>query len=109
MIVLFESLDWAIINGQVLTHARDMRAAAIIDLEVWCFAWNGDSYRSSLQRRETAANVAGGPVRVFRAVRPAVPFSCVLNARLLRRAMKRNAPERDLSNPDARYNHRDQR
>jgi glycosyltransferase involved in cell wall biosynthesis len=45
---------------------------------------------------ETAKRLAGCPVRLFRAVRPAVPGSVTINAQLLRSALRRLDPRPDL-------------
>jgi hypothetical protein len=94
--VLFEGLADTVIDSQVLVHAREMRALGIADFEVWSFAWSGPLYARSQARLAEAQRLAGGPVHVLRGFRPGLPFSPVLNARLIGRALSGERPTFDL-------------
>jgi glycosyltransferase involved in cell wall biosynthesis len=83
IILLFEGLADTVVDAQVLGHARDMRRHGIAELEVWAVACSAEAQRRSLERREAAAERAGGPVRVFRGVAPTLPGSAWANARRL--------------------------
>src|SRR5574341_1449726 len=81
--VLFEGLPTTVIDSQVLLHARAMREQEIIDFEVWSFAPTATLFNRSLARLPEAQRLSQSSIRVFRGIRPAVPFSGPLNAILL--------------------------
>jgi hypothetical protein len=81
--LLYEGLPPTIIESQVLTHASSMIEAGV-QMEVWTFAVTPGANsiaRSALARlRKAYPNVV---IRLFRGVKPALPFSEWLNAMLL--------------------------
>ncbi len=85
--VLFEGLPPTVIDSQVLTHARLMRESFGIDLPVVSFACTGPIYEMSKSRLDMAQRIAGGPVFLYRGMRPAMPGSLAWNRRGLRQAL----------------------
>jgi glycosyltransferase involved in cell wall biosynthesis len=83
LILLFEGLADTVVDAQVLVHAREMRRAGIVDLEVWAVACSARAHADSMARRATAIERADGPVRVLRGVAPTLPGSAWANARRL--------------------------
>jgi glycosyltransferase involved in cell wall biosynthesis len=81
--ILFEGLPATVIDAQVMRHVRHMREAGIVDFEVWAFAHSADLYERSIHRLEEVQSIAGGTVRVIWGIKPAFPFSALLNAFLL--------------------------
>jgi glycosyltransferase involved in cell wall biosynthesis len=96
LLVLFEGLPSTVIDSTVLDHARQLASVNIARFEIWTFCPTVTIYRHSQKRMETAKRLAGCPVRLFRAVRPAVPGSVTINAQLLRSALRRLDPRPDL-------------
>jgi glycosyltransferase involved in cell wall biosynthesis len=96
LLVLFEGLPSTVIDSAVLDHARQLASVDIARFEIWAFCPTLTIYRSSRKRLETAKRLAGCPVRLFRAGRPAVPGSVTINARVLRLALQRLEPRPDL-------------
>ncbi|MFN3399700.1 MAG: glycosyltransferase [Ferrovibrio sp.] len=96
LLVLFEGLPGTVIESQVLLHAREMSRLGIASFEIWAFACSEALYRSSHAMQAHAEGLAGCRVRVLRGVRPVVPFSAHINARLLRRALRHARPEFDM-------------
>lgn len=87
-LVLFEGLPPTVIDSQVLTHARLMRHELGIDLTVIAFACTDPIFQSAAQRLDRARQIAGGPVMLYRGVRPAWPGSLHVNRRRLRAALQ---------------------
>lgn len=87
-LVLFEGLPPTVIDSQVLTHARLMRQELGIDLTVVAFACTDAIFRSAAQRLDHARQIAGGPVLLYRCIRPAWPASLHVNRRRLRAALR---------------------
>lgn len=83
LLILFEGLPGTVIESQVLVHAREMARLGIAEFEIWTFAWSDALHRRSIAAQPGAQALAGCPVRVFHGVRPAAPFSSLLNALLL--------------------------
>jgi glycosyltransferase involved in cell wall biosynthesis len=96
LLVLFEGLPSTVIDSAVLDHARQLASVGIARFEIWAFCPTFTIYRNSRKRLETAKQIAGCPVRLFRAVRPAILGSMTINARLLRSALRRFDPPPDL-------------
>jgi hypothetical protein len=94
--VLFEGLWDTVIDSQVLLHAREMKEHSIVDFEIWSFACFDDLYEKSLARMGEAEDLSRCLIRVFRCVRPAMPFSCIRNAFLLYKNIRKFKPEFDL-------------
>lgn len=83
IILLFEGLADTVVDAQVLVHARDMRRHGIAELEVWAVACSDRVHARSLERLESARELAAGPVRILRGVAPTLPGSARANARRL--------------------------
>jgi len=96
LLVLFEGLASTVIDSAVLDHARQLASVGIARFEIWAFCPTHTIYRNSRKRLETAKRLAGCPVRLFRAVRPAMLGSVAINAHLLRSALRRLDPRPDL-------------
>jgi len=96
LLVLFEGLPSTVIDSAVLDYARQLASVDIARFEIWAFCPTLTIYRDSRKRLETAKRLAGCPVRLFRAVRPAMPGSMAINAHLLRSALQRLEPRPDL-------------
>jgi glycosyltransferase involved in cell wall biosynthesis len=96
LLVLFEGLPGTVIDSAVLDHARQLASAGIARFEIWAFCPTLTIYRNSRKRLETAKRLAGCPVRLFRAVRPAILGSVTINARRLSLALRRLNPRPDL-------------
>jgi hypothetical protein len=96
LLILFEGLPGTVIESQVLVHAREMAMRGIAEFEIWAFACSTALYRRSVAAQPRARELADCPVRVFRGVRPAVPFSTMLNALAVAAAMLRYRPRIDL-------------
>jgi len=95
LLVLFEGLADTVIDSAVLDHARQAAERGIA-FEIWAFCCTADSHRRSLVALERARRLAGCPVRVRRAVRPAAPFSVALNRLLLAWTILRLRPAFDI-------------
>lgn len=88
--LLFEGLPPTIIESQVLSHARRMIELGV-NMEVWTFALTKAAYAQALQNLpKLHASYPNVTIRVFRGLKPAIPFSEVINAILLLSAFYRN-------------------
>jgi glycosyltransferase involved in cell wall biosynthesis len=96
LLVLFEGLPSTVIDSAVLDHARQLASVDIARFEIWAFCPTITIYRNSRNRLEAAKRLAGCPVRLFRAVRPAMPGSVAINAHLLKSELRRLDPAPDL-------------
>ncbi len=96
LLVLFEGLPGTVIESQVLVHAREMVRLGIADFEIWTVACSQSLFRLSQEAQQRARELAGCEVRVVRGVRPAIPFSTILNALLLAAVMLRHRPSFDV-------------
>lgn len=79
--LLHEGLPPTIIESQVLNHVQAMNKSHL-NIEVWTFASTQKSFKEA-KSRVHILHQKGLPLRLFRGVRPALPFSGVLNAILL--------------------------
>jgi hypothetical protein len=78
--LMFGGFPKTIIESQVLVHVRDMSEAGI-NMELWSFACRGKEYREGLAALSVFRKTfPARKVRLFRGVRPALPFSERLNA-----------------------------
>lgn len=93
LLITFEGLANTVIDSQVLLHARLMREAGVADFEIWAFCWSRAQLHQSFQRQAMAAQRSSATVRVFMGVKPGIPGSRFLNARLIRRAFERIWPK----------------
>lgn len=81
--LLHEGLPPNIVESQVLTHAASMRDAGL-EIEVWSFAVTSSSYASATSALINIRKAYPGIViRLFRGVKPALPYSELVNALLL--------------------------
>jgi len=96
LLILFEGLPGTVIESQVLIHAREMARLGIADFEIWTVAWSGPLHRHSLAALPRAQELAGCRVRVLRGIRPAVPFSILINALVLAVGLLCFRPKFDL-------------
>lgn len=93
LFVLFEGLADTVIDSQVLGHARAMSEAGVARFEIWTPAWSAEMRAKAQAKRAEAERKSGAPIRILRAVRPALPGSERLNAMILSRALRRFRPE----------------
>jgi glycosyltransferase involved in cell wall biosynthesis len=96
LLALFEGLPSTVIDSAVLDHARKLASVDIARFEIWAFCPTLTIFRNSQKRLEAAKRLAGCPVRLFRAIRPAMLGSVMINAHLLRSALQRLHPRPDL-------------
>lgn len=96
LFVLFEGLPRTVIDSQVLLHAREMAREGDLAFEIWSFACGRELYRASKARLAEAQDMADCPVRVFRAVWYALPFSILTNALWLALLLVRYRPRCDV-------------
>lgn len=80
--LLYEGLPRTIIESQVIAHVKKMRKEGV-DIEVWSYCVTEESYVNA-QEMLKKLNNQNIPIKVFRGFRPALPFSEVLNAILLK-------------------------
>jgi glycosyltransferase involved in cell wall biosynthesis len=102
LLVYFEGLAETVIDSTVLDHARQMGKQNQMDFVIWAFCCSKALYRNSQRRFASARQLAECELRVFRAVRPAIPFSALINGLLLRWQLRR-VPEPDLIHARADY------
>ncbi len=96
LFILFEGLAETVIDSQVFIHALEMKRNGIVDFEIWSFAGQTDLYRKSQARLESVQQLSQCRVRLFRGVRPLVPFSIFWNALLLLIHVVRFRPQFEL-------------
>ncbi|HHV82834.1 MAG TPA: glycosyltransferase family 4 protein [Tepidanaerobacter syntrophicus] len=84
----YGSLDKTIIESQVIAHVRDMSKAGV-DMEVWSYAVTKKLYKENQKTAKDWSYRYNIPIRNFRAVRPGIPFSEILNAYLLKRHLNK--------------------
>ncbi len=92
LLILFEGFPPHVIDSQVLLHARAMREKGIVDFEIWSFAPSNALYKKSLERLEEVQDLSQSTVRVFRGIKPAIPFSDLLNAFLVWQKIRKFKP-----------------
>lgn len=78
ILVFFHGFSPTIIDSQVMLHAREMKERGV-ELEVWCFTLTSEAYKKSLDRLEMAQQFSGIKVRLFKMIRPIIPFSGIIN------------------------------
>ena len=79
--LLYGELSRTITESQVIVHVRSMRKAGV-DIEVWIYTATRKSFLRSQKLFKTLGHY-DIPLRIFRGLRPALPFPEVLNALLL--------------------------
>ena len=80
--LLYEGLPRTIIESQVIAHVQTMCKEGV-DIEVWSYCVTEESYLNAQEMLKKLNNQTI-PIKVFRGFRPALPFSEVLNALLLK-------------------------
>jgi glycosyltransferase involved in cell wall biosynthesis len=81
--IMFEGLPESVIDSQVMLHASEMRELGIIDFEIWTFVHSRQMDSRMEGRLREAKALSGSTVKVFHGVKPAIPFSELLNAALV--------------------------
>lgn len=90
--IFFEGFLSPVIDSQVMLHAREMRDEGIVDFEIWGFVPSKALYRKSLNRLEEVQQLSQSKVRIFRGIKPAIPFSDLLNSFLVWQKIKKFKP-----------------
>ena len=85
--VCFSSIQTHVIDSQVLVHCALLREAGIPS-EIWFFCATEMQYRFSINRMQHASSLSKCIIKVFRAAKPSMPFSVILNALWLRTLLK---------------------
>lgn len=85
--LLFEGLPPTIFESQVLAHVRAVESAGV-QMEVWAFAVTKSAYTSAVTILPRLLKDHGVQIRLFRGVKPALPFSRQINALLLFRWLR---------------------
>lgn len=81
--LLYEGLPPTIIESQVIAHVQSMKDVGI-EIEVWAFAVTPKAFVSAKSALETLRSAYPSIViRLFRGIKPALPFSEMFNAYLL--------------------------
>jgi len=88
LFVHFEGLTNSVIDAQVHGLVNMLRSADIIDFDIWAFVASADHYQQSLQLQREAEEASQSRITIRRAVRPAVPFSPLMNARRVAAALE---------------------
>lgn len=84
LFLFFEGLATNVIDSQVLIHCRKMKEIGV-EFEIWAFACNDTLYKSSLARINYAKELSQCEVKVFKGIRPAYPFSEIINSNLVKK------------------------
>ena len=84
----FEGLALNVIDSQVLRHCNEVKKIGL-DFEIIIFTTNKVIYDLSLSRLKEAKKIANCNIRLFKAFKPAYPFSVFLNSYLLRKYIKK--------------------
>ena len=81
--LLYEGLPPTIIESQVIAHVQSMKNVGV-EIEIWAFAVTSQAFASGQAALESLRSAYPSIViRLFRGVRPALPFSETFNAYLL--------------------------
>lgn len=95
LLVHFEGLAKTVIDLVVLDHARQISRQYGVHFTIWAFCCSNRLYRESQRRYVSAQQFAGCELRIFRGVRPVIPFSARINEWLVRWYL-RGEPRPDL-------------
>lgn len=101
--VLFEGLPKSVIDSQVMLHCRDMKINSIIEFEIWSFACTSELYNKSKDRLAYVNELSQCKVRLFRGVRPGIPFSTAINAFLLMAKLLKYRPQHQIIHARTEY------
>lgn len=82
LFVTFEGLPPTIADSQVVTHIEEM-AKLGIEFELWVFAVTPQKCQNATLRSKDLIDIKKITTKVFRAVRPAIPFSEIINSGIL--------------------------
>jgi glycosyltransferase involved in cell wall biosynthesis len=102
LLVHFEGLAETVIDSTVLDYARQISRRYGVHFTIWAFCCSNLLYRNSQRRYASAQQFAGCELRIFRGVRPAIPFSARINEWLVRWHL-RVVPRPDLIHARADY------
>ncbi|MEX0606026.1 MAG: hypothetical protein WD623_14045 [Marinobacter sp.] len=81
--LLYEGLPPTIVESQVIAHVQSMKNVGV-EIEIWAFAVTSQAFASGQAALESFQSAYPGIViRLFRGVKPALPFSEIFNAYLL--------------------------
>jgi glycosyltransferase involved in cell wall biosynthesis len=83
LLILFEGIPSTVIDSAVFDHARSLSEAGAARFEIWSFCSSAALFRTSRAKLQEVQQRSGSKVRLLRGIRPAVPFSVALNARLI--------------------------
>jgi len=103
LLILFGGLDNTVVHSQVATHSREMFEQGIIDFEIWSFVWSKRMLVKSQNMIGVVKKLSQCNVRVFKCVRPAMPFSLMLNALIISRLKRKLSPDIRLIHARADY------
>lgn len=79
--LLYGGLPKTIIESQVIAHVRTVRKEGV-DIEVWFYCVTRECFLNAQEKFKKLGN-QNIPIKIFRGLRPAFPFSEALNALLL--------------------------
>jgi len=88
LFIFFEGLPSTVIESQVFLHCKELKKIDI-NCEIWTFAWNKELYKDSLKKLDRAKEISGCEVKVLKGIRPAYPFSEVINSFILKYSLKK--------------------
>jgi hypothetical protein len=83
LMVLFADLNSGVVKSQAVVHAREMADLGIVDFEIWCFTHSKTMLKNQQAALDEIQSLSGCKIRLFRAIKPAIPFSILINAILL--------------------------
>jgi hypothetical protein len=83
LMVIFADISAGVVKSQAIVHAREMYDMGIINFGIWCFTFSNSSFRQSKLNLNNMQNLCGGKIKIFKGVKPAVPFSILINAIIL--------------------------
>lgn len=88
LFIFFEGLPSTVIESQVLLHCKELKKIGV-NCEIWTFAINNEMYQNSLKRLNDAKWISTCEVKLLRGIRPAYPFSEIVNAFILKFYLKK--------------------
>ena len=102
LFLMFEGIPKTIVDSQVFHHARAMKEHGI-EFEIWTFAVTASQWRASYARLAKIRQETSPVVRLFRAVRPAIPGSESWNGRRLLQQWKKTGRRYDFIHARTEY------
>jgi hypothetical protein len=85
-----------VIDSTVLDHAHRLTSGDVATFEIWTFCVTDTAYSKARARYIQADSIAGCPIRIFRACRPALPGSLWANRLLFWMHLRRHRPRFDI-------------